>query len=300
VGLGGARTPLPQPGAVVSHRPPPYTWGRRPPPPGGPATGGIPRAITDLAVIVPFNDLSAVERALAENRGRVAGMIVEPVMMNAGIIPPDPGYLDGLRDLLHAEGALLAFDEVKTGFTTGPGGATARYGVVPDIVCLAKALGGGIAVAALGGTHRVMSANTHGPYQQVGTFNGNPLAMAAARATLAEVLTEQTYARLDRLALSLQEYMEKAIRDAGVQWNVVSVGAKGCVTFKPERVRDFRDFLGIDDRYSHAHWLVQHNGGVFLPPWGKVEQWLLSAQHDEADIDLFADNFSDFIAAVTR
>jgi glutamate-1-semialdehyde 2,1-aminomutase len=123
--------------------------------------------------------------------------------------------------------------------------------------------------------------------------------MAAARATLAEVLTEQTYAKLDRLALSLQEYMEKVVRDAGVQWNVVSVGAKGCVTFRPERVRDFRDFLDIDDRYSHAHWLVQHNGGVFLPPWGKVEQWLLSAQHDEADIDLFARNFSDFVAAVT-
>jgi glutamate-1-semialdehyde 2,1-aminomutase len=264
------------------------------------ATGGIPRAITDLAVIVPFNDLPAVERALAENRGRVAGMIVEPVIMNAGIIPPDPGYLEGLRDLLHAEGALLTFDEVKTGFTTGPGGATARYGVVPDIVCLAKALGGGIAVAAIGGTNRVMSAILDGRYQQVGTFNGNPLAMAAARATLAEVLTDQTYAKLDRLALSLREYMEKAIRDAGVQWNVVSVGAKGCVTFGPEPVRDFRDFLGIDGRYSHAHWLVQHNGGVFLPPWGKVEQWLLSAQHDEADIDLFARNFSDFVAAVTR
>ena len=264
------------------------------------ATGGIPRAITDLAVIVPFNDLSAVERALAENRGRVAGMIVEPVMMNAGIIPPDPGYLEGLRDLLHAEGALLAFDEVKTGFTTGPGGATARYGVVPDIVCLAKALGGGIAVAAIGGTSRVMSAIIDGRYQQVGTFNGNPLAMAAARATLAEVLTEQAYARLDRLALSLQERMEKDIRDAGAQWNVVSVGAKGCVTFRPEPVRDFRDFLGIDGRYSHAHWLVQHNGGVFLPPWGKVEQWLLSAQHGEADTDLFARNFAGFAAAVTR
>ena len=181
------------------------------------ATGGIPRAITDLAVIVPFNDLAAVERALAENRGRVAGMIVEPVIMNAGIIPPDPGYLEGLRDLLHAEGALLTFDEVKTGFTTGPGGATARYGVVPDIVCLAKALGGGIAVAAIGGTNRVMSAILDGRYQQVGTFNGNPLAMAAARATLAEVLTDQTYAKLDRLALSLQECMEKAIRDAGMR-----------------------------------------------------------------------------------
>jgi glutamate-1-semialdehyde 2,1-aminomutase len=94
--------------------------------------------------------------------------------------------------------------------------------------------------------------------------------------------------------------MERTVSDAGVRWNVVSVGAKGCVIFKPERVRDFRDFLGVDDRYSHAHWLVQHNGGAFLPPWGKVEQWLLSAQHDQADIDLFARNFRTFVAAVSR
>ena len=264
------------------------------------ANGGIPRAITDLAVIVPFNDLSAIERALVEHRGRIAGMILEPVMMNAGIIPPDPGYLDGLRTLLHRHGALLTFDEVKTGFTTGPGGATARYGVVPDIVCLAKALGGGISVAAIGGTAEVMGAIVDGRYEQVGTFNGNPLAMAAARATLAEVLTDETYGRLDRLASSLQQQMEQTVADAGVRWNVVSVGAKGCVIFKPERVRDFRDFLGVDDRYSHAHWLVQHNGGAFLPPWGKVEQWLLSAQHDQADIDLFARNFRTFVAAVSR
>ena len=264
------------------------------------ANGGIPRVIADLAVIVPFNDLAAVERALAEHEGEIAGMIVEPVMMNAGIIPPDPGYLAGLRDLLHKHGALLTFDEVKTGFTTGPSGATGRYGVVPDIVCLAKALGGGIAVAAIGGTREVMASIVDGRYVQVGTFNGNPLAMAAARATLSDVLTDHTYARLDALALSLREQMEQAIADAGMRWNVVSVGAKGCVTFKPEPVRDFRDFLGVDDRYSHAHWLVQHNGGAFLPPWGKVEQWLLSAQHDQADIDLFARNFRDFVTAVSH
>ena len=137
----------------------------------------------DLVVVVPFNDLAAVALALAAHRGRVAGMILEPVMMNAGIIPPDPGYLAGLRDLLHAEGALLTFDEVKTGFTTGPAGATGRYGVVPDLVCLAKALGGGIPVAAIG-AEAVMSAIADGRYEQVGTFNGSPLAMAATRASL--------------------------------------------------------------------------------------------------------------------
>lgn len=259
---------------------------------------GIPAAIRDLVLVVPFNDLGAVERALGEWRGQVAGMIVEPVMMNAGIIPPDDGYLAGLRELLHGHDALLTFDEVKTGFTTGPGGVTARSGVVPDLVCLAKALGGGISVAALGGTHQVMDLIADGTYEQVGTFNGNPLAMAAARATLEEVLTDEAYSHLDGLATRLSAVLTDTIADHGFGWHVVSVGAKGCVTFRKQPVREYRDFLGIDDRLGHAHWLVQHNGGVFLPPWGKVEQWLMSVQHDAVDIDRFAGNFARFAAAV--
>ncbi|RWR29354.1 adenosylmethionine--8-amino-7-oxononanoate aminotransferase BioA, partial [Mycobacterium tuberculosis] len=137
---------------------------------------------------------AAFEKQLAANAGSLAAVIVEPVMMNAGIIPPADGYLAEIRDLLHEAGSLLIYDEVKTGFTAGPGGITALSGVVPDIVCLAKALGGGIAAAAIGGTTQVMSAIADGRYEQVGTFNGNPLAMAATRATLSEVLTDESYA----------------------------------------------------------------------------------------------------------
>jgi glutamate-1-semialdehyde 2,1-aminomutase len=278
--------------------PEPEEIGPRDRPTGVAGNAGIPAAIRNLVVVVPFNDLAAVERVLDERHGRIAGMIVEPIMMNAGIITPDDGYLAGLRDLLHARDALLTFDEVKTGFTTGPGGATARYGVVPDIVCLAKALGGGISVAAIGGTHRLMGLIADGTYEQVGTFNGNPLAMAAARAMLEEVLTDEAYAHLDGLAARLRAELGKTIAEYGFGWHVVSVGAKGCVTFRDEPVREYRDFLGIDDRLGHAHWLVQHNGGVFLPPWGKVEQWLMSVQHDAADIDRFGANFARFAAAV--
>jgi len=263
------------------------------------SNGGIPSAIVDLAVIVPFNDLDAVERALVENRDQIAGMILEPVMMNAGIIEPDPGYLQALKDLLHRHGAFMTFDEVKTGFTTGPGGATAKYGVTPDIVCLAKALGGGISVAAIGGTHEVMQAVIDRRYEQVGTFNGNPLAMAAARATLEHVLTPADYARLDALSESLRVQMQGTIDEYAMKWNLVTVGAKGCVTFRPDPVREFRDFLDVDDRFSHLHWLIQHNGGAFLPPWGKVEQWLLSMQHDQADVDRFAANFHRFVDKVS-
>jgi glutamate-1-semialdehyde 2,1-aminomutase len=273
--------------------------GPRDHPIGVPGNSGIPSAITDLVVIVPFNDPEAVARALAEHPGQIAGMIVEPAMMNAGIIPPDDGYLAAIRNLLHTAGALLIFDEVKTGFTTGPAGITGLSGVTPDMVCLAKALGGGIAVAAIGGTTAVMSAIADGRYEQVGTFNGNPLAMAATRANLSEVLNESGYAQLDRLAARLRSSLEATIAEHGYGWRVVSIGAKGCVTFRSEPVREFRDFLQIDTGIGHLHWLMQHNGGVFLPPWGKIEQWLLSVQHDDADVDRFAANFARMAKAVS-
>ncbi len=263
-----------------------------------PASTGIPRAFTDLTIIVGFNDLSSVERVLGEHPGQVAGMIVEPIMMNAGIILPEPGYLAGLRDLLHAHGALLAFDEVKTGLTAGPAGAIGVTGVTPDIISLAKAIGGGIAVAAIGGTREVMGHVADGGYEMVGTFNGNPLAMAAARAMLLEVVTEQAYKHIEELRRQAVDGVNEAIDRHGLKAHVVSVGAKGCVVFSPEPVRDFRGFYAIDDAYSHAHWLFQHNGGVFLPPWGKSEQWLISVQHDETDIDRFNRNVREFASSI--
>ncbi|MDQ4005014.1 MAG: aspartate aminotransferase family protein, partial [Actinomycetota bacterium] len=267
--------------------------------PSNPAAGaGLPAAIVDLVTVVPFNDAAAVERALAEHPGEVAGMILEPIMMNAGIIEPDPGYLQRVRDLLHEHGSLMAFDEVKTGLTAGPGGATARLGVVPDLVCLAKAIGGGVPCGAIGGSERVMGLIVDGTYDQVGTFNGNPLTMAASRAMLTTVMTDRAYAHIESLRRRMVEGLEATIDRHSLPAHVVSVGAKGCVTFRPEPVRNYRDFLEIDDRFSHGHWLFQLAGGVFLPPWGKAEQWLLSVQHTEADVDRFLDNVEAFAAAL--
>lgn len=268
-------------------------------PRGIPDNTGIPAAILDLVTVVPFNDLGAVERALVEHRGEVAGMILEPIMMNAGIIHPADGYLAGLRDLLHRHGALLVFDEVKTGLTVGPGGVTRALEVVPDLVCLAKAMGGGISTAAIGGSEDVMSLITDGRYEQVGTFNGNPLAMAAARAMLTEVLTPAAYDLLDRLTDRMTRGLQEVIDRNGMEWRVVTAGAKGCVSFLPHPIRDFRDFLELDGRYGHAHWLVQHNRGAFLPPWGKVEQWLLSVQHTDEDVDRFVANCEHLVSRLT-
>jgi glutamate-1-semialdehyde 2,1-aminomutase len=251
---------------------------------------GIPDAIAGLTTIVPFNDLAAVEAALARYPGQIAGMILEPIMMNAGIIIPEDGYLAGLKDLLHAHGALLTFDEVKTGLTVGPGGVSRLFGVTPDLICIAKALGGGLSTAAIGGTDEVMGLIARGDYEQVGTFNGNPLAMAAARAMLTEVLDDAAYAHLDSLRDRMRDGLQDVIDRHDAPWRVVTAGAKGCVSFLPHPIRNFRDFRELDGRYGHAHWLVQHNRAAFLPPWGKVEQWLISVQHTEQDVDRFVAN----------
>jgi glutamate-1-semialdehyde 2,1-aminomutase len=260
-------------------------------PTGVPGNSGIPDAVTGLVTVVPFNDLAAVEAALLRHPGEIAGMIVEPIMMNSGIIHPVDGYLSALKDLLHEHGALLTFDEVKTGLTVGPGGVSRLLGVTPDLVCVAKALGGGLSSAAIGGSLEVMGLIATGAYEQVGTFNGNPLAMAAARAMLTEVLTPSSYDHLDAIRDRMRDGLQAVVDRHHAPWRVVTAGAKGCVSFLPHPIHNFRDFRELDGRYGQAHWLVQHNRGAFLPPWGKVEQWLVSVQHTDADVDRFVANF---------
>jgi len=269
-------------------------------PKGVASSTGIPRALTDLTHIATFNDLTSVENILEDHPGEVAGMILEPFMMNAGIIPPLDGYLQGLKELLHKHGALLTFDEVKTGLTVGPGGATALLGVTPDIACLAKSIGGGLVIGAVGGTSEVMGHVANGDYEMVGTFNGNPLSIAGARAMLEHVAVPAAYERIAKHREVVRTALTQAIDEHRLDAHVVDVGAKGCVTFRTDPVRNFRDLHGIDDRYNHAHWLIQHNGGVFLPPWGKTEQWLISVQHGDEDIERFVANFERLAEEVGR
>jgi glutamate-1-semialdehyde 2,1-aminomutase len=264
-----------------------------------PEHAGVPEEVARWTTVVPFGDLAAVEAAFAAHPGEIAGMIVEPIMMNVGIITPPPGYLPGLIECCHRHGALVAFDEVKTGLTIAPGGAVEHFDLAPDIVCLAKAMGGGLPCGAIGGTAEVMALIEDGRYEQVGTFNGNPLTMAAARATLCDVLTADAYAHLEHLRARMTEGAERVLADTGLVGYVQALGAKGVVVFRDRRLRDYRDFAGYDARWGHAHWLVQHNGGVFLPPWGKCEQWTLSVQHTDDDVDRFVANLAAFARAVT-
>ena len=263
-----------------------------------PAGSGIPAAVTGLTLVAPFNDLDVLARIFERNGRAIAGVIIEPILMNAGIIPPDDGYLDGVSDLAHAHGALVAFDEVKTGVAVAYGGASELLGVKPDVVALAKAIGGGVPCGALGGTEEVMGTIVEGTYEQVGTFNGNPLTMAAARAALTEIMDHEAYEHLGRLRKQMVDGADDIIARYELPAYALGFGAKGSVTFSGRRVRNYRDFLALDERISHAHWLFQHNGGVFLPPWGKAEQWTLSVQHTDDDTGKFLSNLEAFARAL--
>ena len=262
------------------------------------AAPGIPQVMADLVHLVPFNDLAALERTLHDNQGSIAGMIMEPMMMNAGIIPPQAGYLDGVRRLTRKYGVLLTFDEVKTGLSVHPGGATGLFGVTPDIVCLAKALGGGVPCGAIGGSHEVMAAICDGRYDQVGTFNGNPLTMAAARAMLTEVLTDEAYRQAGARSQTMFDRATESLQRHGVPAYGYAFGFKGSLVFNDTPARNCRDFLAMDTGLSHLHFLVQHNGGVFMAPWGKSEQWTISPMHSDVDVDRFCDNVERFAALV--
>jgi glutamate-1-semialdehyde 2,1-aminomutase len=264
-----------------------------------PQVPGIPRAFADLVRVVPFNDLGEVERALAENEGRVAGMIVEPAMMNCGVILPDPGYLQGLKVLLHRHGAILAFDEVKTGVTVAYGGAVEAFGVRPDIVTLAKAMGGGLPCGAIGATAEVFEPVVNGEMDMAGTFNGNPLTLAASKAALTEVLTRDAYGHFDQIHQILAEGCTAAIDRYRMPAYVVGRGAKGSVIYSATPVREYRDTLAIDERITYLAWLFQQNRGVFKSPWSKQETWTTSVAHTPEDARHYVENFEAFAAAVT-
>jgi glutamate-1-semialdehyde 2,1-aminomutase len=226
-------------------------------------------------------------------------MIVEPAMMNCGVILPEPGYLQGLKDLMHKHGAYLAFDEVKTGGTIAYGGAVEAFGVVPDIVCLAKAMGGGLPCGAIGATEELYGPVVRGEYDMAGTFNGNPLTLAASKACLTEVLTKDVYAQLDRVHATLEEGCTAAIDKHRLPAYVTGLGAKGSVIYSATKVREYRDTVGIDERITYLAWLFQQNRGVFKSPWSKQETWTTSVFHTEDDAHRYVENFEEFAAAIS-
>jgi glutamate-1-semialdehyde 2,1-aminomutase len=277
---------------MVSVEPPRDLMGTPDAPASVPQSEGIPAAIVELTTVVPFNDLPALERAFASHRDEVAAVIVEPVMMNVGIVLPDAGYLAAIKEIAHKHGALLIFDEVKTGATISPGGATERFGVTPDLVALAKAIGGGLPCGAVGGREDVMAVIEDHRVAQMGTFNGNPLTMAASKATLLEILDAAAYAHFDALAETLQGGLDAVIAEHELPFHVITLAARGGSTYRAQRVRNYRDYLEIDKSLAYLSWLYQCNRGVVMAP-GAEENWTLSVQHSIDDVQRYVDNFAE-------
>jgi len=262
-----------------------------------PFSRGIPPDAAHYTMIVPFNDADALEATLREHGDRIGALIMEPVMMNIGIVLPKQGYLEKVRELCTKHGVVLIFDEVKTGATIAAGGATEMFGVQPDLVCLAKAIGGGTPVGAFGGRAEVMDEIEHG-VAALGTFNGNPLSMAAGLATLTEVLTPEAYEHLAKLGTRLATGCQEVLDETGIKAVTTDLGCKGSLTFRDRPLERYRDFLEVDDSLFEASWYWLVNRGIYQTP-GKEEQWTISVQHSESDVDRFVDVFAGYCNEVT-
>ena len=263
---------------------------------------GIPQSVVDMTIAVPFNDAGAMERRIerldAEGR-KPACVIMEAAMMNLGVVLPEPGYLEAVRELTQRHGIVLIFDEVKTGLTIAAGGATEKYGVTPDMVTLAKALGGGFPVGAIGGSDEVMACVADGRVYQVGTYNGNPLCMAAARANLEQVLTDEAYVTLDRLNDRIVAGCTGVIEKYGLPGYAVGIGSKGCVTFSTAKVIDYETFKANQDaEMADLAWAYNMNRGIFMTP-GREEEWTLSVTHTDEAVDHYIDVFDQLAAELT-
>jgi len=281
---------------MVSVKPHPDEMGPREHPNAVPYGLGFAPGTAENTRVVPFNDAAALANALDD---QVAGVIMEPAMMNINIVRPVDGYLEQVRELTRANGTVLIFDEVKTGAAVAAGGATELFGVMPDVVALAKAMCGGLPGGAIGMTDELAELVAAGKVKQQGTFNGNPLTMAAAQATLLDVLTADAYTQLHAANERLMAGCEQIIARYELPAHTVGMGSKGCVVMSSEPVLEYRDYLTkIHHELTDLAWLYHMNNGVFMTP-GQDEEWTLSVFHDETAIRHYLDVFETFAREVT-
>jgi glutamate-1-semialdehyde 2,1-aminomutase len=266
--------------------------GGRERPAKAPVSLGLVKDAHKYIEVVPFNDAPHLERLLEERGRDIACLILEPAMMNIGIVVPEPGYLARVRDLCTRHGVVLIYDEVKTGVTIAAGGATERFGVQPDLACLAKAVAGGLPGAAFGGREDLMRLIEKG-VSQMGTYNGNPLVAHVGLVTLREILTPEAYVHLARLGARLAAGCRRAIERYDLPAHTVDLGAKGCVSYRSQPLRNYRDFLDtLPEIFGASYpWLL--NRGIFMTP-GDEEQWTISVQHTESDVDAYIEVFEAF------
>ena len=253
---------------------------------GVPDSAGIPEAITSFTLVASYNAAAEAEAFVDAHGDSLAAVVIEPIAANMGVVPPEPGFLDRLRALTMACGALLVFDEVITGFRVAPGGAQELLGVTPDLTCLGKIIGGGLPVGCFGGRADVMAMLApDGPVYQAGTLSGNPVAMAAGRETLA-LLDGRAYARLEALGARAEEGLVAALADSGRRGVVRRVGSMLTLFLGIDRARSYADVEGVDRAAFRRFFHGMLARGFYLPP-SPFEASFLSLAHTEADVDAY-------------
>ncbi len=253
---------------------------------GVPDSPGVPDGVATDTLALPYNDIAAIEWAIKENRGQIAAIIVEPVAGNMGTIPPREGFLERLRSIATQENIVLIFDEVITGFRLAAGGAQEYFGVVPDMTCLGKIVGGGLPVGAYGGKKEIMQdvAPLGRRISQAGTLSGNPLAMAAGLEQLRMLSEPGVYKHLEDISLKFAQGMEANLERLGLNYAVNRVGAMLCMFFSEEKVVDFRTASAADTaRFRRYFWECLQRGIYFAP--SQFECIFPSAVHSENDIE---------------
>ncbi|MEB3361286.1 MAG: glutamate-1-semialdehyde 2,1-aminomutase, partial [Synechococcaceae cyanobacterium] len=265
---------------------------------GLPDSPGVPRSVTANTLTAPYNDLEAVKQLFADNTGEIAGVILEPVVGNAGFITPEPGFLEGLREITREHNALLVFDEVMTGFRISYGGAQEKFGITPDLTTLGKVIGGGLPVGAYGGRAEIMAmVAPAGPMYQAGTLSGNPLAMTAGIKTLELLKQPGTYERLEAITRRLSDGIQAAAQAAGLPICGGSVSAMFGFFLCEGPVRNFEEAKATDTaRFARLHRGMLERG-VYLAP-SSFEAGFTSLAHSDADIEATIAAFHDAFAAL--
>jgi len=250
-----------------------------------PSSAGIPPAIANLTVVIPYNDIDAVKKVFQTHKGEIAAVLVEPVAANMGVIPPADGFLQGLRDLCDAEKAVLIFDEVITGFRIALGGAQQLYGVKADVTCLGKIIGGGLPLAALGGQAQIMDMLAPiGPVYQAGTLSGNPIATAAANATLEILAKGDCYKKLEAKSAMLADGLKKSAKEERVPVVINRVGSILSCFFTDRPVRNFEDVKSTNIRLFKSFFAEMLTRGIYIAP-SAYEAMFVSLAHSKADIE---------------
>ena len=252
---------------------------------GVPDSPGVPADFARHTITVPFNDLDAVRTALEQNAGNVACAIVEPAVGNMGLVPPEPGFLEGLRNLTRQHDTLLILDEVMTGFRVAYGGVQTLYDIQPDLTTLGKVIGGGLPVGAYGGKREVMEhMSPVGPIYQAGTLSGNPLAMAAGITTLEILRADPPYGALGERSAHLMNETASAARQSGVSVSTASLGSMFTLFFSPGPVRNFDDASACDVPAFQRYFAGMLRAGIYLAP-SQFEAGFLSTAHSDGDIE---------------